>query len=287
MATAVHQPPPDPPELPEGVDPAPRWPAWYAPAGFGVFLVLTLLSQGLLYGVTGEDLNDPNPAVTVIGTVIMGAIAIGTAAMFASFSAPPRPSHFGLRTAPFWPAVGWAALGWFSFWVFAAVYGSVVQPDVDQRVTESLGADEGTLGLVAAGFVVICIAPVAEEIFFRGFFYRAVRGRFSVLVAAIIDGLVFGLIHYEGCEEGDSSCSAGDGLLLVPPLGVLGLIFCLVYERTGSLFPVIALHALNNALAFGVQADGWAVTAVLAPVMVAACALVPRLVGSGPQPAAA
>jgi uncharacterized protein len=72
----------------------------------------------------------------------------------------------------------------------------------------------------------------------------------------------------------------------VPPLGVLGVVFCLVYERTGSLFPVIALHALNNALAFGVQAEGWEVSAVLGPVMIAACALVPRFVGTGPQPAA-
>ena len=55
----------------------------------------------------------------------------------------------------------------------------------------------------------------------------------------------------------------------MPPLAVLGMVFCLVYERTGSLFPVIALHALNNALAFGVQADGWAVSAVMGPLMLA------------------
>ena len=39
-------------------------------------------------------------------------------------------------------------------------------------------------------------------------------------------------------------------------LALLGFMFCLVYERTGSLFPVIALHALNNAIAYGVQTDG-------------------------------
>jgi uncharacterized protein len=287
MATAVHQPPPDPPELPEGVDPSPRWPAWYALAGFGVFLILTLIAQAVLFAIAGSDLDDPDPAVTVVGTVLMGAVAIGTATLFASFAARPKPSHFGLRSAPFWPTVGWAALGMVCFYVFAAVYGAAVQPDVEQSVTESLGADEGTLGLVAAGFVVICIAPVAEEIFFRGFFYRALRGRFSVLVAAVIDGLVFGIIHYEACEASDRTCSAADGLLLVPPLGVLGVIFCLVYERTGSLFPVIGLHALNNALAFGVQAEGWEVSAVFGPVMLAACVLVPRFVGTGPQPAAA
>jgi uncharacterized protein len=287
MATVAHPPPPDPPELPEGVDPAPRWPAWYALAGFGVFLILTLLAQSLLLAVTGADFENPDPAVTVTGTVVMGAIAIGTAVLFASLAGRPRPSHFGLRKTSFWPAVGWAALGMVSFYFFAAIYGAAVQPDVEQSVTESLGADEGTLGLVAAGFVVICVAPVAEEIFFRGFFYRALRSRFSVLVAAVIDGLVFGLIHYEACEEGDRTCSAADGLLLVPPLGVLGLIFCLVYERTGSIFPVIGLHALNNALAFGIQAEGWAVSAVLLPAMLAACALVPNLLGSGRQPAAA
>ena len=110
MATAVHQPPPDPPELPEGVEPAPRWPAWYALAGFGVFLLLTLMSQAVLLAITGTEVDDPDPVFTVVGTVLMGAVAIGTATLFASFASRPRPSHFGLRSAPFWPTVGWAAL---------------------------------------------------------------------------------------------------------------------------------------------------------------------------------
>ena len=35
---------------------------------------------------------------------------------------------------------------------------------------------------------------------------------------------------------------------------VLGVIFCLVYEKTGSLWPVVAMHALNNSIAYAVQA---------------------------------
>ena len=49
-------------------------------------------------------------------------------------------------------------------------------------MAEDLGADEGTFGLIAAGFMVICVAPFAEEFFFRGFFYRALRSRFSILM---------------------------------------------------------------------------------------------------------
>jgi membrane protease YdiL (CAAX protease family) len=150
----------------------------------------------------------------------------------------------------------------------------IVQPDAEQKVTQELGADEGGFGLVAAGFMVVCVAPVAEEFFFRGFFYRALRSRYSVLAAAAIDGGLFGVIHYD--------FSGTDALLILPPLAMLGFIFCLVYERTGSLFPVIAMHAVNNALAFGIQAEGWIVSAVFGVLMLLACMSVPRLMAQAP-----
>ena len=74
--------------------------------------------------------------------------------------------------------------------------------------------------------------------------HPALRSRFAVLAAAGIDGLLFGIIHFD--------FSGADALLIVPPLALLGFIFCLVYERTGSLYPVIALHSLNHAIAYAV-----------------------------------
>ena len=280
MESTVYQPPPSLPELPEGVDPMPRWPAWYAFAGFGAFIIATLIAQSILSLATGSDLADPDPAIVVISTLIMECIAFATAWAFTSLTAPPKLWHFGLRAARFWPAVGWAALGMAAFWTFSAVYSVAVQPDIEQNVTESLGADQSTLGLIAAGLVIIGVAPLAEEFFFRGFMYRSLRGRFPIVVAAVIDGLIFGVIHYQPCETGAASCNAADGLLLVPPLALLGLIFCLVYEKTGSLFPAIAMHAFNNALAFAVQADGWPVSVVVGPLVIAACVFVPARLGA-------
>ena len=137
----------------------------------------------------------------------------------------------------------------------------------EQTVAQDLGADEGTFGMIAAGFMVVCVAPVAEEFFFRGFFYRALRSRYSILVAAAIDGLLFGVIHFD--------FSGADALLILPPLGVLGFTFCLIYEKTGSIYPVIALHALNNAIAFGVTVEDASVSLVLGPLMLLACATIP------------
>jgi uncharacterized protein len=259
-------PPPERPELPEGA--GPRWPAWYAGIGFLVALILTLVVVGIVAAATGASTDDQNATFTVVATFLQGVIFIGTAVLFASFAGKPRAEQFGLRGARFWPTVGWAALGLISFYAVAALYTAIVQPDTEQTVAQDLGADQGTLGMIAAGFMVICVAPVAEEFFFRGFFYRALRSRYSVLVAALIDGLVFGVIHWD--------LSTVDGLLIVPPLAALGFTFCLVYERTGTLYPVIALHALNNAIAFGVTVEDASVSLVLGPLMLLACAAAPR-----------
>jgi uncharacterized protein len=259
-------PPPERPELPAGA--GPRWPAWYAGVGFLVALIATLVVVGIVAAATGATTDDADPTFTVVATFLQGVIFIGTAVLFASFAGKPRPEQFGLRRSRFWPTVGWAALGLVSFYALAAVYSAIVQPDTEQTVAQDLGADQGTFGMIAAGFMIICVAPVAEEFFFRGFFYRALRSRYSVLVAALIDGVLFGVIHWD--------LSSADGLLIIPPLAALGFMFCLVYERTGSLYPVIALHAFNNAIAFGVTVEDASTSLVFGSLMLVACTLVPR-----------
>jgi uncharacterized protein len=273
---ATVQPPPDPPELPAGA--APRWPPWYSAVGFLVALSATLIAVGIVsVFITGfEDGSaEDDPTFTIVATLIQSAIFVGTAMLFASFTRRPKAWHFGLRRTRFWPAIGWTALGLFSFYVLAAVYSVAVQPDAEQTVAEDLGSGQGTFGLIAAGVMIVCVAPFAEEFFFRGFFYKALRSRFAPLAAAAIDGAVFGIIHFD--------FSGSDALLILPPLALLGFMFCLVYEKTGSLYPVIAMHSINNSIAYGAQADGWEVSAVLGPLMLIACMLLPRL--SAPEPA--
>ena len=276
MEQSVLQPaqPPEPPELPAGV--APRWPAWYAGAGFLVALIGTLIAVGVVAAATGAGTDDDDPAFTIIATLMQSLVFIGTAVLFASFTRRPRAWHFGLRRTAFWPAIGWAALGMVSFYALAAVYTALVSPDAEQTVAQDLGADEGTFGLIVAGFMVICIAPFAEEFFFRGFFYRALRSKYSVIVAALIDGALFGVIHYD--------FSGADALLILPPLAVLGFMFCLVLEKTGSLWPVVGLHAFNNAIAYGVAVEDATVSVVLGPLMLVACMLLPRLSPAVPIP---
>lgn len=271
--------PPDPPELPARSETAPRWPAWYAPVaflgGFGVTLVVAVIVTGIA-AAAGADIDDTPPALVVVLTLLQALILCGTAIVLAGRTRRPKPWHFGLRRARFWPSLGWTAAGFGIFIAFVIVYTALLSPEGDQSVTEDLGADESTLALVAAGIVVIVVAPIAEEFFFRGFFYRALRTRMSIFVAAAIDGTVFGLIHFSG----------SDTLELLPILGFLGFVFCLVYERTKTLYTVIGLHALNNSVAYGADTGNATVSLVIGSLMLAFCMLGPRLIHPRRTPAA-
>ncbi len=92
------------------------------------------------------------------------------------------------------------------------------------------------LGTLALGAVIA--APLGEELFFRGFLYRAMRQRWGVRWALLATSLLFAFIH--------SSPSA------FLPYAALGLAFGLVYEWVGSLWASITLHALWNLVVLSV-----------------------------------
>jgi uncharacterized protein len=258
-------------------EPTPDWRPWFGFAAFAASLVCALTAFAIIAAAAGVEQGEDTPTLLIVATLLQYAFFLLAAYVLARSVAPPRAWHFGLRRAPLWSTVGWAALGMVAFYVFTGIYGALVKPEVEQDVIDSIGAGDGTAGLVAAGLMVMVIAPFVEETFFRGFFYRALRTRYPVLLAALVDGLVFGAIHYSG--------DGADGLLILPPLAFLGVIFCLVYEKTGTLWATIGLHAFNNAVAFSAQAndyDGWQVAVVAGPLMLVACAAIPCLMRNGP-----
>ena len=74
-----------------------------------------------------------------------------------------------------------------------------------------------------------------------------------------------------GADTSNLLLVVGALVVIVPILAALGVMFCYVYERTGSIFPTIALHALNNTIAYGDQTD-WGVALTVGGLVIAACA---------------
>jgi membrane protease YdiL (CAAX protease family) len=129
--------------------------------------------------------------------------------------------------------------------------------------------------------VVTAIAPVAEELFFRGYFFAALARWHGPGLAAVLTGVVFGAVHGLGQTP----------VAFLVPLAFLGFVLCLLYQRTGSVLPCIVLHIINNALAFGLDEHwGWQIPVLLVGALgLAALLLAPAVTRTPPAraPAAA
>jgi len=228
--------PPDPPELPEAA--GPQWPPWYAPAAlFGSFGAIMVAGFPLLPVIFAFGISEAVAGIALLVLLLVqDGLMVLAAFLFASIKRSPRRWHFGIRATRLWPTVGWALLGFALMLAFELGYIELFQ--VDETNVDDLGEGNLVAGFAVA-LAVIVVAPVTEEIFFRAFFYRALRTRLAVWSAALIDGLVFGALHFQGT----------DTAIILPVIAVFGVGQCLVYERTGSLFAVIAIHAAFNTVA--------------------------------------
>jgi membrane protease YdiL (CAAX protease family) len=114
--------------------------------------------------------------------------------------------------------------------LFLGLFGLRIQPDL-----APIFAQLSSPWLLLIGGAIV--APVVEEIFFRGFVFAGLRPRYGWQRSAVISSALFAVIH------------------LVPtaiiPIFILGYIFAYLYQRSGSIWPAIVMHAATNALALG------------------------------------
>src|SRR3954469_6662507 len=263
--------------------PRPSWPPWWSVlalvAGFAAALFGALV-LGVVAVAFGADFGHQPASVQILATIVQDLCLIGSALMFARMAGQLRPGDFGLRPTRLGPAIGWAVLTWLSFYVFTAAFVSILGTNPsDDQLPEQLGVDDSTAALVAVAFLVAVVAPIAEEFFFRGFFFTALKTWRGLWPAAILTGLVFGAIH---------GSSADIAFLL--PLAFFGFSLCLLYEKTGSLYPGIAVHCANNSVAFGAtQHWSWQIPVLLvcALAVITCVALAVRHLWSAGPPAPA
>lgn len=100
-------------------------------------------------------------------------------------------------------------------------------------VNEMINANELTkkLTLIIGACV---IAPVAEEIIFRGYLYPVVKRYTEPVMAALFTGVIFGAIH--------------GNVWAVIPLAIFGVLLAVLYEKSGSIWACILCHALFNGI---------------------------------------
>lgn len=138
--------------------------------------------------------------------------------------------------------LGVAVLTLLAYYAFAVLFATFVLEPKQDDIARELGLrGDSTVIAILAVLVIAVAAPFAEETFFRGMLFGGLRTRFSLWPAAIISGLAFGIPHVTS------------GPTAAIPLSVLGVALAWLYERTGSLWPCIFAHVINNSIALAVS----------------------------------
>lgn len=78
-------------------------------------------------------------------------------------------------------------------------------------------------------------APIAEEIFFRGFLFGLFKGAGHVALGMVVSALLFAAVHFSDAYN-------------VPAIGLYGILLAMMYHHTGSLLAPIAAHCVNNGI---------------------------------------
>lgn len=170
---------------------------------------------------------------------LLAAVAIGMASGW-HFNLRQALGRLGLRRFEL-SGFGWmfAMLG--VYYAGAIAFSAIVVQPNQEDIGKQLGVCNPGIGIaIAAVLSVVVIAPFAEELFFRGFFFAGLRSRWSLWPSALLSGAIFGLVH------------APTGPTAAIPLAGLGVGLAWLYNKTGSVWPCMCAHFLNNALAISV-----------------------------------
>ena len=242
---------PPPPLAQTGAAPAPPPAAADERAGWGWGLSMAGLFVGfgpqmLLYAAAlGTGTSTSVGTVTVgsaIALVIGSVVVYGWQTLAAWFFSLRVAGHrlvlWGLTTPSkaFWWTIP-AALA--AVYLVSFLHDLVVNPEQQDIIGEfpRTGA-----GIVLFVILAVVMAPLFEEIFFRGFLFRGFSSSWGWVTGACVSAAVFGIAHLQ--------------LDVFVPLFALGLALAWLYKRTGSLWTSIAFHALFN----GLSVLAWALT---------------------------
>jgi membrane protease YdiL (CAAX protease family) len=137
------------------------------------------------------------------------------------------------RPTSWWLAVAIAAITLVAVFIVSGIVGLFGNPEKEQGLIPQHWDSSRIAPFAAFAFVVVVVAPIVEEIQFRGVGYGLLE-RFGATAAVLLVGLAFALVH---------------GLIAgFPVILVFGTGLAFLRSRTNSIYPCILLHASFNAV---------------------------------------
>ena len=148
--------------------------------------------------------------------------------------------EIGLHTSMTWTDILLTPLAFVAYILLSYILTSIASnfPFYDIEQVQNTGFTQLTQGyeFLLAFLTLVVIAPVAEEILFRGYLLGKLRKHVPVWLAILVTSLLFGLVHF--------AWNVGVDVF------ALSIVLCLLRISTGRLWPAMLLHMAKNGLAF-------------------------------------
>ncbi|MGB2601869.1 MAG: type II CAAX endopeptidase family protein [Candidatus Omnitrophota bacterium] len=219
----------------------PRW-------GLGdvMRVILIFLASGYAFIIIQAFISKEFPILynenfrMIFNTAMMNIVGISVILYFVVTKYGQKIKAIGLTSKGFSKSVYYAIVGYVClvpvlFCIMVITYFVThllrYEPPV-QPIVEVFMKEKETIVLLMSTLFAAIFGPIAEEIFFRGFMYGAVKKSFGVFWGMVVTASIFAVLHAHAV-----------GFF---PIMALGLLLAYLYEKTGSLVPSMAVHIIHN-----------------------------------------
>ena len=149
--------------------------------------------------------------------------------------------ELGIRGLPTWSDLLLAPIGFIVFMFVGTILLALLSkflPGINWEQTQDVGfSNLLTQSDFALTFIMLVIvAPVAEEVIFRGWLYGKLRAKIPAIPAIILVSILFGIVH--------GQWNVGVTVF------VMSIVMCTIREITGTIWGGVLLHIIKNGVAF-------------------------------------
>lgn len=223
--------------------------------GLTIWVVFSLVVgqslASLIIGLLPASLNG-SVAVTILAALgyLLGlALALGVPALMSR--AFVSKSTLGFDRLPSLGDIGLGIVSVLPYYIISGAvlwFGVQILKVIDPTVGQQIPFDNLQLQVeyFVAFITLVVLAPFAEELLFRGYFFGRLSGKIGKWLAVIVTALVFGSMHLIGFDD--------NGIVLqwgaAADTFAMGLVAGSLRAFTGSIWAGVILHAVKNSIAF-------------------------------------
>ena len=217
-------------------------PVWVV-AGFVAAQVVIgqLLSLAHLLGISFSNVNQANFSTVISVTIYLLTLLIVIGLPWVVKKYRTTRQELGLTRLPNWTDMLLAPLGFIIYILLSALFTYLAMTylkfiNFDQAQETGFSQLGQRYEYILAFVSLVVIAPIAEEILFRGYLLGKLRQHLSTWIAVLITSVVFAAVHL--------AWNVGIDVF------ALSLVLCVLRITSKSLWPSILLHMIKNGIAF-------------------------------------